>query len=339
MPESPVPESPVPESPVPCVRDAARSAHRRLGERGRPPPGAPRTCRATTAPSASAASRRPTPYDVRWFANRWPALAPGEPIDFAAITARAQRGAPRRPPPYPRSARPRSCCSRPSTASRWRAFPSRRCARSSTCGPSAPRRCSRATEIEYVLVFENRGRDVGATIDHPHGQIYGYPFVPPAPAREVAAAAPVRVCARSRGRDAIAGSRVVARARRLGRVGAVRVRLRVRHAVRAAYARRLVARARRRTDATISRVCSSTRSAATTASGRRPNACEPLPLPVVVPPGARERRRRLARARARRAAVPRAGRAALRRVGRAGQRHALQHRRARRRGARALRDA
>ncbi len=39
-------------------------------------------------------------------------------------------------------------------------------------------------EVEYVLVFENRGREVGATIDHPHGQIYGYPFVPPAPARE-----------------------------------------------------------------------------------------------------------------------------------------------------------
>ena len=40
-------------------------------------------------------------------------------------------------------------------------------------------------EIEYVLVFENRGREVGATIDHPHGQIYGYPFIPPAPEREV----------------------------------------------------------------------------------------------------------------------------------------------------------
>jgi UDPglucose--hexose-1-phosphate uridylyltransferase len=43
-------------------------------------------------------------------------------------------------------------------------------------------------EIEYVLVFENRGRVVGATIDHPHGQIYGYPFVPPTPAREAAVA-------------------------------------------------------------------------------------------------------------------------------------------------------
>ena len=43
-------------------------------------------------------------------------------------------------------------------------------------------------EIEYVLVFENRGREVGATIDHPHGQIYGYPFVPPQPAHEAAVA-------------------------------------------------------------------------------------------------------------------------------------------------------
>jgi UDPglucose--hexose-1-phosphate uridylyltransferase len=40
------------------------------------------------------------------------------------------------------------------------------------------------SEIEYVLVFENRGREVGATIDHPHGQIYGYPLIPPTPARE-----------------------------------------------------------------------------------------------------------------------------------------------------------
>jgi len=42
--------------------------------------------------------------------------------------------------------------------------------------------------VEFVLVFENRGREVGATIDHPHGQIYGYPFVPPAPAREAVVA-------------------------------------------------------------------------------------------------------------------------------------------------------
>ncbi len=29
----------------------------------------------------------PDPYDVRWFANRWPALAPDAPVDFAAAEA------------------------------------------------------------------------------------------------------------------------------------------------------------------------------------------------------------------------------------------------------------
>ena len=33
-------------------------------------------------------------------------------------------------------------------------------------------------DIEYVLIFENRGREVGATIDHPHGQIYAFDHVP-----------------------------------------------------------------------------------------------------------------------------------------------------------------
>ncbi|MBN2353698.1 MAG: galactose-1-phosphate uridylyltransferase [Spirochaetales bacterium] len=32
--------------------------------------------------------------------------------------------------------------------------------------------------VKYVFIFENRGREVGATIIHPHGQIYGFPFIP-----------------------------------------------------------------------------------------------------------------------------------------------------------------
>jgi UDPglucose--hexose-1-phosphate uridylyltransferase len=38
-------------------------------------------------------------------------------------------------------------------------------------------------EVEYVYPFENRGVEVGVTLNHPHGQIYAYPFVPPVPAR------------------------------------------------------------------------------------------------------------------------------------------------------------
>lgn len=32
--------------------------------------------------------------------------------------------------------------------------------------------------IKYVFIFENRGEEVGVTIIHPHGQIYGFPFIP-----------------------------------------------------------------------------------------------------------------------------------------------------------------
>ena len=39
-------------------------------------------------------------------------------------------------------------------------------------------------DVQYVMPFENRGVEVGATLPHPHGQIYAYPFVPPIPARE-----------------------------------------------------------------------------------------------------------------------------------------------------------
>jgi UDPglucose--hexose-1-phosphate uridylyltransferase len=40
-------------------------------------------------------------------------------------------------------------------------------------------------DIQYVMPFENRGVEVGVTLHHPHGQIYAYPFIPPAPAREL----------------------------------------------------------------------------------------------------------------------------------------------------------
>jgi len=43
-------------------------------------------------------------------------------------------------------------------------------------------------DVAYVLVFENRGKDVGATISHPHGQIYAFADVPPVPLAELDAA-------------------------------------------------------------------------------------------------------------------------------------------------------
>ena len=39
--------------------------------------------------------------------------------------------------------------------------------------------------IRYVFIFENRGEQVGVTLHHPHGHIYGYPFIPPVAAAEL----------------------------------------------------------------------------------------------------------------------------------------------------------
>jgi UDPglucose--hexose-1-phosphate uridylyltransferase len=40
------------------------------------------------------------------------------------------------------------------------------------------KKMSEDSKIKYVFVFENRGEEVGVTMPHPHGQVYGYPFVP-----------------------------------------------------------------------------------------------------------------------------------------------------------------
>lgn len=48
---------------------------------------------------------------------------------------------------------------------------------------------SARTEIDYVFIFENRGKEIGVTLTHPHGQIYAFPFAPPHVGRERAAAA------------------------------------------------------------------------------------------------------------------------------------------------------
>jgi len=93
----------------------------------------------------------PTPYDVRWIPNRWPAM-PGDRCEVILYTSDHEA----------------TLCS---------------------TGVSGVRRvidlwADRTTalgardDVEFVLVFENRGAAVGATIAHPHGQIYAYDHVP-----------------------------------------------------------------------------------------------------------------------------------------------------------------
>ncbi len=123
----------------------------------------------------------PDPYELRWFPNRWPALAPGDPVDFADATASGTTSVSAAgacevvlfSPDHHQSLATLPCAQVRKVIDLWAERTTELLAR---------------PEVEYVLVFENRGREVGATIDHPHGQIYAYPFVPPVPEREAAIA-------------------------------------------------------------------------------------------------------------------------------------------------------
>jgi UDPglucose--hexose-1-phosphate uridylyltransferase len=100
----------------------------------------------------------PEPYEVRWFTNRWPAMpdarcevvlyTPKHDATFWSLGAKGAR----------------------KIVDLW-------AERSAALGARP--------DIAYVLVFENRGAEVGATIEHPHGQIYAFDFVPELPRREL----------------------------------------------------------------------------------------------------------------------------------------------------------
>lgn len=94
----------------------------------------------------------PDPYDVRWFPNRWPSLGEGRaevvlfsPDHDASLGTLAPEQVRRVVDLW---------------ADRTEALGAR-------------------DDVEYVLVFENRGAAIGATIPHPHGQIYAFGEVPP----------------------------------------------------------------------------------------------------------------------------------------------------------------
>jgi UDPglucose--hexose-1-phosphate uridylyltransferase len=100
----------------------------------------------------------PDGYRVRWFPNRWPSMpgsrcevllyAPEHDVSLSTLSPRRVR----------------------LVVDLW-------AERSAELGARA--------DVAYVLVFENRGAEVGATIDHPHGQLYAFGDVPPVPAGEV----------------------------------------------------------------------------------------------------------------------------------------------------------
>jgi galactose-1-phosphate uridylyltransferase, family 1 len=125
----------------------------------------------------------PEPYRVRWFPNRWPPLVPGPEIDlkvpadadhFATQPARGAAEVVLYTPEHTGSLATIGIDGVRAVVDLWAERTVELMARD---------------EVHYVLVFENRGAAVGATISHPHGQIYAFPEVPPLPRREADVAA------------------------------------------------------------------------------------------------------------------------------------------------------
>jgi len=122
------------------------------------------------------------PYAVKAFRNRWPALVPGPAIDFA------------QPPSEPALAEPGRGAAEivlysPDHDASLASLGCEHVRRVIDLWAERTETLLARAEIKYVLVFENRSAEVGATIAHPHGQVYAFPFVPPAAAREAAVAA------------------------------------------------------------------------------------------------------------------------------------------------------
>ena len=120
-------------------------------------------------------SEVPAPdYDVVVFENRFPS--------FAATSVVDRDDAPADDPLFvaaPGLGRCEVVCF---TADHDAAFSSLSPARARTVIEAWVDRTAELTalpDVQQVFCFENRGEEIGVTLSHPHGQIYGYPFVTP----------------------------------------------------------------------------------------------------------------------------------------------------------------
>ncbi len=98
----------------------------------------------------------PEPYDVRWFENRWPAM-PGQRCEVVLYTPRHDENL-------------------------W-SLGVDGVGKVIDLWTERTRELGSREDVDFVLVFENRGAEVGATIAHPHGQIYAYDHIPERPGR------------------------------------------------------------------------------------------------------------------------------------------------------------
>lgn len=119
-------------------------------------------------------------YDVVVFQNRFPSLAQSESqaglnADSGPATGTA---APAFVPSKPGHGRCEVVCFTPDSQVSFRDLPYTRARTIVEAWAHRTKELSALPGIEYAYPFENRGEEIGVTLQHPHGQIYAYPFVP-----------------------------------------------------------------------------------------------------------------------------------------------------------------
>ena len=111
-------------------------------------------------------------YDVVVFENRFPSFndrVPAQPlVDVTPLT-----------PVRPATGRCEVVCFTPDHNASFASLSPERVRTVVAALVDRTAELSALPEVEQVFCFENRGEEIGVTLHHPHGQIYGYPFVPP----------------------------------------------------------------------------------------------------------------------------------------------------------------
>jgi UDPglucose--hexose-1-phosphate uridylyltransferase len=120
----------------------------------------------------------PDNYDVAVFENKSPSFGPGLPDPGSADSGYDLDtiGLGRSLPGYGRC---EVVCFGPRHSGSWADFSVSRARTVVEAWADRTAALSRVPGVRQVFVFENRGPEIGVTLHHPHGQIYGYPYVTP----------------------------------------------------------------------------------------------------------------------------------------------------------------
>jgi UDPglucose--hexose-1-phosphate uridylyltransferase len=126
------------------------------------------------------ATEIPDNYDVAVFENKSPAFGPGlpEPAEDpdAALAGLGSIGLGRSMPGFGRC---EVVCFGPRHTGSWADFSVSRARTVVEAWADRTAGLSALPGVQQVYVFENRGREIGVTLHHPHGQIYAYPYITP----------------------------------------------------------------------------------------------------------------------------------------------------------------